>query len=103
MDNEWTNTGESFEGELADNYNADLPEQYLLIGSFPNPFNPTTTISFSLPEASRVHLAVYDLQGRLVAELVNGYRQAGLQEVTFDASDLASGLYLYRSFKSKIS
>ncbi len=96
LDNEWTNAGEPFEGELADNHNANIPEQYLLIGSFPNPFNPTTTISFSLPEASRVHLAVYDLQGRLVAELVNGYRQAGLQEVTFDASDLASGLYLYR-------
>jgi len=64
--------------------------------NYPNPFNPTTTINFALPEASHVKLVVYDLQGRMVAELVNGTRDAGVHEVTWDASDLASGLYFYR-------
>jgi len=62
----------------------------------PNPFNPTTTISFALPEASHVKLTVFDLQGRVVTELVNGMRDAGVHEVTLDAGDLSSGLYFYR-------
>ena len=47
-------------------------------------------------DASFVNLAVYDVQGRLVSELVNGWRDAGIHEVTFDGSGLASGIYLYR-------
>jgi hypothetical protein len=62
----------------------------------PNPFNPTTTISFSLPEASVVNLVVYDTNGRQVAQLVNGLQPAGQHQVTFDGSSLPSGLYLYR-------
>ncbi len=72
------------------------PQQIALIGAYPNPFNPTTSISFNLPEAVKVNLTVYDVSGRLVAAVVNGYREAGIHEVTFDASDLASGIYLYR-------
>jgi hypothetical protein len=62
----------------------------------PNPFNPVTTISFSLPEAARVTLNVYDVTGRQVAQLVNGLTDAGAHQVTFDGSNLASGVYLYR-------
>ncbi|RJP73766.1 MAG: T9SS C-terminal target domain-containing protein [Candidatus Zixiibacteriota bacterium] len=62
----------------------------------PNPFNPVATLAYTLPQAGQVSLAVYDLQGRRVAELVNGWREAGAHQVTFDGSALASGLYLYR-------
>lgn len=62
----------------------------------PNPFNPQTVIGYELPSASFVRLTVYDLAGHAVAQLVNGWRNAGAQEVTFDGSKLASGVYLYR-------
>lgn len=61
----------------------------------PNPFNPTITFSFTLPEAQRVGLNVYDMQGRLVDILVNGLRPAGEYRVIFDGSNLPSGMYLY--------
>jgi len=62
----------------------------------PNPFNPTTTISYQLPVNSRVRLAVYDLAGRLVAELVNSAVNAGVHQVTWDASGTPSGIYFCR-------
>jgi len=74
----------------------EAPSTYSLEGTYPNPFNPTTTIHYVIPEAAKVTLTIYDIQGREVAELVNGFRQAGSHEVTFDASQLTSGVYLYR-------
>jgi hypothetical protein len=71
------------------------PKVIELKGIFPNPFNPTTAISFKLQAASLVSLKVYDTSGRLVATLVEGWREAGTHEVTFDGSKLASGMYLY--------
>jgi hypothetical protein len=62
----------------------------------PNPFNPTTTISFALLQPGRVGLTIYDITGRLVTTLVNGHRDTGSHEVTFNASNLASGIYIYR-------
>ncbi len=70
--------------------------EFYLQPNYPNPFNPITTISFSLPKASHVKLTVYDLQGRAVTELVNGMREASVHTVTWDASHLTSGIYLYR-------
>jgi len=55
-----------------------------------------TAINYQLPEVSFVNLSVYDISGRLVAVLVDGWRDAGRHEVNFDASDLASGVYFYR-------
>jgi parallel beta-helix repeat protein len=63
--------------------------------NYPNPFNPTTTIAFSLPEAGNVHLAVYDYLGREVKVLIDGYKQSGKHEVQFNATRLASGVYYY--------
>jgi len=72
------------------------PARFTLSQNFPNPFNPVTTIPFTLDEPGRVFLAVYDLVGRKVATLVDGYKPAGSYGVRFDGSGLASGTYLYR-------
>lgn len=72
------------------------PFSYHLEGAFPNPFNPVTTIRYELRTAGFVSLKVYDITGKLVASLVNGWRPAGKQEVTFDASGMSAGLYFYR-------
>ncbi|MBI1937818.1 MAG: T9SS type A sorting domain-containing protein [Ignavibacteriales bacterium] len=65
------------------------------VENYPNPFNPTTTIKYALPEAGFVTLKVYDMLGREVVELVNENKTAGYHEVTFDASKLTSGVYIY--------
>ena len=62
----------------------------------PNPFNPTTTIAFALPEAGYVSLTVYDIQSREVAKLVNEHHSSGEYQAVFDGSDLASGIYFAR-------
>ena len=72
------------------------PNRFELQGNYPNPFNPATVISYQLLVASNVKLAVYDNLGREVAVLVNERRDARVHEVKFDASGLASGVYLYR-------
>jgi len=74
----------------------ELPQEYEIVGTYPNPFNPTTTISYALPEAGKVNLQVYDVTGRQVATLVDGFRNAGIHNVQFDAHGLASGIYIYR-------
>ncbi|MCX6639343.1 MAG: T9SS type A sorting domain-containing protein [bacterium] len=86
-------------GDLFDDYavtNTVIPDEYSLRQNYPNPFNPTTTLSFSLPQAGKVMLTVYDVSGREVAKLVDGWREAGTHQVTFDATGLTSGIYLYR-------
>ncbi len=75
---------------------APLPETHELFQNYPNPFNPATTIRYELPAVSEVKLSVFDMLGREVASLVNERRDAGVHEVRFDASHLASGVYLYR-------
>jgi flagellar hook assembly protein FlgD len=72
-----------------------LPDAFSVKAAYPNPFNPATMLSFSLPEVAKVTLNVFDVQGRLVATLVNGLREAGQHQVTFDGSNLSSGVYLY--------
>ncbi|MEO1020910.1 MAG: DUF5689 domain-containing protein [Bacteroidota bacterium] len=72
------------------------PNSFTLDQNFPNPFNPTTTIRYSVPVAGTVSLKVYNLVGQEVATLVQGFETAGAKEIRFDASDLASGLYIYR-------
>lgn len=73
-----------------------LPTTFQLNGNYPNPFNPTTSISFSIPTASSVTLKVYNVLGQEVRTLVNGQMESGEHIVEFDASGLASGIYLYR-------
>ncbi len=69
---------------------------YSITQNYPNPFNPTTTLSYQLPKASNVVLKVYDVLGKEVIELVNENKSAGVYNVTFDASNLPSGVYIYK-------
>jgi hypothetical protein len=73
-----------------------LPQECRLEQNYPNPFNAATVLSYQLPVASHVSLRIYDTAGRLVQTLVDGWRSAGTHELTFDASDLPSGMYIYR-------
>ncbi len=91
----WFNTGDSF-GDIASATNAGVPETYSLDQNYPNPFNPVTTIRFSLPEASWVTVEIFDVCGRSQGSPLQGWRDAGAQEVIFDGSNLASGIYVYR-------
>jgi hypothetical protein len=68
---------------------------YHLYANYPNPFNPGTSISYDLPEASNVSLRVFDVLGRDVAELVHGYQTSGHYSIHFDAGVLPSGVYFY--------
>jgi photosystem II stability/assembly factor-like uncharacterized protein len=74
----------------------DLPTKYLLNQNYPNPFNPSTTIKYELPQSGFVSLKVYDILGREVQTLVNGNKIKGTYEVSFNGSNLASGVYLYK-------
>jgi hypothetical protein len=78
-----------------------LPTEYTLYQNYPNPFNPTTTIKYDLPNTSDVSLIIYDILGRKVKELFNSKQQAGRYEVQFNASNLASGVYIYRLIADK--
>jgi hypothetical protein len=73
-----------------------MPSQTALFPNYPNPFNPSTTIRYGLPERSHVSLAVYNALGQQVALLCGGEQGAGYHEVEFDAAALPSGVYLYR-------
>ena len=84
-------------GVFVEDLNDDvLPQSYMLEQNFPNPFNPTTTIAFALPQAADVNLSVFNLLGQRVAVLHEGPLTAGRKQVQFNASDLPSGVYLYR-------
>jgi len=74
----------------------DVPSAYSLNQNYPNPFNPTTTIQYSLNESGKVDLAIYNMLGQKVATLVNEFQNSGSHIIKFDASQLASGVYLYR-------
>ena len=69
---------------------------YELLQNYPNPFNPTTTIKYSIPIAGLVTLTVYNILGEQVKTLINQVMPAGNHSVQFNASSLASGIYLYR-------
>jgi hypothetical protein len=95
MEPAWMNWGDSFD-EMAERGSCVLPMSSTLEKPFPNPFNPTATFRFALAEASHVELQIYDVSGRLVTTLINGWREAGLHEAVFDAEQNPSGIYLYR-------
>jgi hypothetical protein len=72
------------------------PLTFNLEQNYPNPFNPSTSIKYSVPETGNIRLSVFNIVGEEVAVLVDGFTQAGFYEVTFDASNLSTGVYLYK-------
>lgn len=74
----------------------EVPESFYLYQNYPNPFNPSTNIRFDISKQGNVKLAVYDIAGRQVAELINGNYSAGKYNYDFNAQNLATGVYFYR-------
>ena len=77
------------------NDKTQIPKGFVLEQNYPNPFNPTTMIRYDISKYSSVNLTIYDMLGRRVAELVNQSQSAGIYEVPFNGSNLASGTYIY--------
>jgi len=77
-------------------WDGEAPNEYKLTQNYPNPFNPSTTIKYELPKSSEIRLSVFDLLGPEAAVLVDERTEAGVHEVKFDASNLSTGVYLYR-------
>jgi len=78
------------------NYNNIIPSDYSLSQNFPNPFNPSTNINFSIPISGNVNLKFFDLSGKEIMTLINEFKTAGNYVVGFNASELSSGTYVYR-------
>ncbi|TKJ40375.1 hypothetical protein CEE37_08615 [candidate division LCP-89 bacterium B3_LCP] len=109
----WISSGELFPGEINPGETYLTPTGCTLHNSHPNPFNPTTTISFTLPEPGLVRLEVFDIRGREVGSaqdprggrrpLREGWMAAGQHQITFDGSALSSGIYIYRITAGEVS
>ena len=76
--------------------NSDIPKEFALYQNYPNPFNPSTTISYEIPKPAFVKVAIYDILGNEVALIVNEKQQPGKYDVTWDASNYASGVFFYK-------
>lgn len=83
--------------------NLSTPDEFLLNQNFPNPFNPTSNITYSLPKNAFVEIKIYDIKGDLVTTLVNGTEQAGLHKIEFDGTNYSSGVYFYRLVSAGIT
>lgn len=92
---QYDNNFTDFPVSIINNYK-QIPKEIKLLQNYPNPFNPTTTISFSLPKSTNIKLNVYNILGQQVAVLVNGMKTAGNHKVNWDASNMSSGIYLYK-------
>ena len=75
--------------------NKEVPLEYGIAQNYPNPFNPVTTINYTLPEDGKVEIKVFDVLGREVATLMNGFKSKGQHSVVWDGSNAASGIYFY--------
>jgi hypothetical protein len=76
--------------------NGSVPTEYVLNQNYPNPFNPVTTIKYAIPVSGNVSLKIYNSIGQIVETIINGYQQAGNYIAEFNASNLSSGVYMYK-------
>ena len=81
----------------------EIPQQFKLEQNYPNPFNPKTTIRYALPKAAHIQIEVYNILGQKVAEVLNENKLAGNHEISFDVSQLSSGIYFYKITAGKFS
>ena len=72
------------------------PKKFELSQNYPNPFNPTTTIRFNLPETGNAKLTLYNVLGQEIRTLINEYKESGVYTINLDASELNSGMYIYK-------
>ena len=99
LSSDWTDGTNYFFFLVRTGVNGDqdrLPDRFFISQNYPNPFNARTTIEYGLPEAARVTVEVYNLLGRKVETLVNQHQQAGYHQITWDASEVSSGVYFYK-------
>ena len=101
--NTWLETGKDPNAVGVREVKGAAPSEYKLNQNYPNPFNPTTKIEYSVPKSGYISLKVYDLLGQEVATIFSGNQKAGNYVATFDGSDLASGVYLYKLESDKVS
>ena len=93
----WSNNDLSFVDNVsATSAGSATPSEIALGNAYPNPFNPSTSISFSIPNAMHVDVSIYDTNGRMVEQLVSGVKSAGVYEINWNADLNASGLYFIR-------
>ena len=85
------------------NFSSVLPVKTELSGSYPNPFNPTTSINYGLEKDGHVEIMIYDAAGRLVEELVNGHQDGGSYSITWNASNQASGMYFVKMIAGDVA
>jgi 5-hydroxyisourate hydrolase-like protein (transthyretin family) len=78
-----------------------MPDGYKLFNIYPNPYNPETTIKFQIPQASFVTLKVYNIQGRLMKSILEKNMETGTYEVTFNSSNVSSGIYFVQMIANK--
>jgi hypothetical protein len=90
----WTNNTISFVGSLENV--VEIPDAFRLGNPYPNPFNPTTSITFDVASECELKLSIFDIQGRLIEELVSGVVQAGYHKIQWNAKSQASGMYFLR-------
>jgi len=91
----WSNWGDDFDGIVSQS-SISLPSDYSFSDAYPNPFNPSTKLVFALPEAGYLILTIFDIQGREITVLAEGWYAEGIHEKYFNAKNLASGIYFAR-------
>lgn len=99
----WNYAHDPTEEEVSTERNFNVPDRFTLKQNYPNPFNPETRITYSLPRDEEVTLTVHDMLGREITTLVDRRQSAGVHTIRFDASGLASGVYLYRIHAGEFS
>jgi hypothetical protein len=91
----WTSNGITFMTLSAESMNVNLPTSTLIHGAYPNPFNPISTIEYSLGDDSYIELSIHNVNGEIVETLFSGYKIAGAHQMIWNAENAPSGMYFF--------